>query len=71
MIMICLSAVRTFKIPSPHSVDQFKPNVSQSENDYTCDRGCDCRVYVHYEDEIVNVDQSRRPLTRYERGVEA
>ena len=71
MIMVGLSAVRTFKIPSPHSVDQFEPNVSQSENDDTCDRGCDCRVYVHYEDEIMNVDQFKRLPSRHERGVDA
>jgi len=71
MIMVGLSAVWTFKIPSPHPVDQFEPNKRQSENNDTCDRGCDRRVHVHYEDEIMNVDQFRRPLTRHERFVDA
>ncbi len=70
MIMVGLSAVWTFEIPSPHPVDQFEHNKRQSENDYTGDRGCDCRVHIHYEDEIVNVDQFRKPLTRHERGVD-
>ena len=71
MFMVCLSAVRTFETPSPHSVNQFEPNVSQSENDDTRDRGCDCRIYVHNEDEIMNVDQFRKPLARDERDVDA
>jgi len=71
MIMVGLSAVWTFEIPSPHPVDQFEPNKRQSENNDTCDRGCDCRVHVHYEDEIMNVDQFRRPLTIHERFVDA
>jgi hypothetical protein len=70
MIMIGLSAVWTLEVPSPHPVDQFEPNVGQSENDDTCNRGCDSRVHVHYEDEIMNVNQFRRPLTGREQGVD-
>jgi hypothetical protein len=71
MIMVGLSAVWAFEIPSPHPVDQFETNKRQSEHDDTCDRGCDCRIHVHYEDEVMNVDQFRRPLTRDERDVDA
>jgi len=71
MTMVGLSAVWTLEIPSPHPVDQFEPYVSQSENDDTCYRRRDCRVHVHYENEIVDVDQFRSPLTRHERGVDA
>lgn len=70
MIMVGLSAVWTFQIPSPHSVDQLEPNVGQSEDHDTCDSRRDCGVHVHYEDEIVDVDQSTRPLSRHERGVD-
>ncbi len=71
MIMIGLSAVRTFQISSPHPIDQFEPNIRQSENHDTRDRGCDCRVHIHYENEVVNVNQLRKPLTRHEPGVDA
>ena len=70
MIMVRLSAMWTFQIPSPHSVDQLEPNVGQSEDHDTCDSRRDCRVHVHYEDEIVDVDQFTRPLSGHERGVD-
>jgi hypothetical protein len=60
MILIGLAAVWAFEIPSPHPIDQFEPDVRQSENDDTSDRGCDRRVHVHYEDEIMNIYQFRR-----------
>jgi hypothetical protein len=71
MIMVGLSAVRTFEIPSPHPVDQLEPNVGQSKNNDTCDSRRDCRVHVHYEDEIVNVNQFKMPPLRHERRVDA
>ena len=70
MIMVRLSAMRTFQIPPPHSVDQLEPYISQSEDYDTCDSRRDCGVHVHYEDEIVDVDQSTRPLSKHERGVD-
>ena len=70
MIMIRFSAVRALEIPSPHPVDQLEPNVGQSEDHDTCDSRRDCRVNVHYEDEIVNVNQFRKPRLRRERCVD-
>jgi len=61
MIMIRLSTVRALEIPSPHPVNQFEPNVGQSENNNTRDGRSDCGVNVHYEDEIMNVNQFRKP----------
>ena len=66
MIMIRFSAVRALEIPSPHPVNQLEPNVGQSENNNTRDCRSDCGVYVHYKDEIVNVNQFRRPPPRHE-----
>ncbi len=70
MIMIRLSAVRALEIPSPHPVNQLEPNVGQSENNNTRDSRSDCRVNVHYEDEIMNVNQFRKPRLRRERCVD-
>ena len=64
MIMIRLSAVRALEIPSPHSVNQLEPNIGQSENNNARDGRSDCGINVHYEDEIMNVNQSRRPRLR-------
>jgi hypothetical protein len=70
MIMIRLSAVGALEIPSPHPVNQFEPNVGQSENNNTRDGGSDCGVNIHYEDEIMNVNQFRKPRLRRERCVD-
>ncbi len=70
MFMVGLSTMWTFQIPSPHPVNQLEPNVGQSENHDTCDSRRDCRVNVHYEDKIVNVNQFRRPPPRHERCVD-
>jgi hypothetical protein len=70
MIMIRLSAVGALEIPSPHPVNQFEPNVGQSENNDTRHGGSDCGVNVHYEDEIMNVNQFRKPRLRRERCVD-
>ena len=70
MLMIRLSAVRALEISSPHPVNQLEPNVGQSENNDTHDSRSDCRVNVHYEDEIVNVNQLRKPRLRRERSVD-
>ena len=70
MLMVRLSTVGTLQIPSPHPVNQLEPNVGQSEDYDPCDSRRDCRVNVHYEDEIVNVNQFRRPPARHERGVD-
>jgi hypothetical protein len=70
MIMVSLSAVRALEIPSPHPVNQFEPNVGQSENNNTRDSGSDCGVNVHYEDEIMDVNQFRKPRLRRERCVD-
>ncbi len=70
MIMIRLSAVRALEIPSPHPVNQLEPNVGQSENNHTGDSRSDCRVNVHDEDEVMNVNQFRKPRLRRERYVD-
>jgi hypothetical protein len=70
MIMISLSTVRALEIPSPHPVNQLEPNVGQSENHNTRDSRSNCRVNVHYEDEIMNVNQFRNPRPRRERSVD-
>ena len=70
MLMIRLSAVRALQIPSPHPVDQLEPNIRQRENHNTRDGRSDCGVNVHYEDEIVNVNQFRKPRLRCERCVD-
>jgi len=70
MFMVGLSTMWTFQIPSPHPVNQLEPNVGQSENNNTRDCRSDCGVYVHYEDEIVNVNQLRTPRLRRERSVD-
>jgi hypothetical protein len=70
MIMIRLSAVRALEISSPHPVNQLEPNVGQSENNGTRDSRSECGVNVHYEDEIVNVNQFRTPRLRRERSVD-
>ena len=70
MIMIRFSAVRALEISSPHPVNQLEPNVGQSENNNTRDSGSDCRVNVHYEDEIMNVNQFSKPRLRRERSVD-
>ena len=70
MIMVRLSAMWTFQIPSPHPVNELEPNVGQSEDHDTCDSRSDRRVHVHYEDEIVNVNQFRTPPPRHERSVD-
>jgi hypothetical protein len=70
MIMVRLSAMRTLEIPSPHPIDQLEPNVGQSENNNTRDSRSDRRVNVHDEDEIMNVNQFRRPPLKRERDVD-
>jgi len=70
MIMISLSAVRALQIPSPHPVNQLEPNIGQSENNDTRDSRSNRRVNVHYEDEIVNVNQFRKPRLKRERSVD-
>jgi hypothetical protein len=70
MIMIRLSAVRALEIPSPHAVNQLEPNVGQSKNNDTRDSGSDCGINVHYENEIMNVNQFRKPRPRRERSVD-
>ena len=70
MLMIRLSAVRTLEILSPHPVNQLEPHIGQSEDNNTRDSGSDCRVDVHYEDEIMNVNQFRNPRLRLERSVD-
>jgi hypothetical protein len=70
MLMVRLSTMWTFQIPSPHPVNQLEPNVGQSKNNDTCDSRRNCRVHIHYEDEVVNVNQFRRPPLRHERDVD-
>ena len=70
MIMIRLPAVRALEISSPHPVNQLEPNVSQSENNNTRDSRSDRGVNVHYENEIVNVNQFRTPRLRRGRVVD-
>ena len=70
MVMIRLSTVRALEIPSPHPVDQLEPNVGQGENHNTRDGRSDCRVNVHYEYEIMNVNQFRKPRLSRERTVD-
>lgn len=59
MIVVSLSAMRTFEISSPHPVDQLEPNIGQSKNNDTRDSRRDRGVHVHYEDEIVNINQTQ------------
>jgi hypothetical protein len=70
MIMICLSAMRALEISSPHPVNQLEPDVGQSENNNSRDSGSDRGVNVHYEDEIVNVNQFMQPRLTGGRSVD-
>jgi hypothetical protein len=66
MIPIRLTTMRTFQIPSPHTIDQLESNIGQSENNNACDSRCNKRVGVNDEDEIMNVDQFSGPPRRLE-----
>ena len=70
MIMVRLAAVRALEIPSPHPIDQLEPNIGQSENNHTGDSRSNCRVNVHYENEIMNVNQFGNPRLGRERHMD-
>lgn len=70
MVVVGFSAMWTPEIPSPHTIDQFEPYICQSENDDASNCRCNGRIYVHYEDEIMNVDHFTSSPARLDPGVE-
>jgi hypothetical protein len=70
MIPIRLSTMGTLEIPSPHPINQLKPNIGQRENNNSRDSRCDKRVNIHDEDKVVKVNQFSGPPTRREGDVD-